>query len=198
MYSQRQLIPILNALPVFEEAARLESFTRAGEHLGMSQPSVSRFISNLENHLEVQLFERSHNRLRLTVNGLKLYQATASGLDEIRQACSDLRSSADTRILTIECTHGFAHMWLLPRIHALEALLPGWKLRTISSEGGAQPASGEADLVVRLGEGGWEHEESLLLFPDSRLRVTAWFTSPGSESDRLVGAAAHHPGFQQQ
>lgn len=69
MYSLRQLMPILNALPVFEEAARLKSFTRAGERLGMAQPSVSRSIANLENHLDTQLFARRHNRLWLTQSG---------------------------------------------------------------------------------------------------------------------------------
>jgi LysR family transcriptional regulator, glycine cleavage system transcriptional activator len=66
MYSLRQLIPVLNALLVFEEAGNENSFTRAEQNLGMSQPSVARFIANLEQHLGTQLFERHHNRLQLT------------------------------------------------------------------------------------------------------------------------------------
>jgi len=171
MYNSRKLTPILNALLVFEEAAKHNSFTRAGERQGMAQPSVSRFIANLENHLEVTLFERRHNKLSLTENGEMLYRACTSGFDEIRAACAELEAESQSRILTVECTHGFAQMWLLPRIQSLMANLPGWKLRLISSEGGTQLSTNEADLVVRLGDGGWDHDESLLLFKETAFPV---------------------------
>ncbi len=164
MYSLRKLLPVLNALLVFGEAARQNNFTRAGQGLGMTQPSVSRFIANLENHLGTQLFERRHKRLRLTESGERLYQAVASGLEEIRQACSEVDAASQVPLLTVECTHGFAHMWLLPRIHSLLKMLPGWKLRIISSADETQLPNSSADLIVRLGSGRWVNEESLMLF----------------------------------
>ena len=167
MYGSRKLSPILNALLVFEAAAKHSSFTRAGERLGMAQPSVSRFIAKLESHLEVTLFERHHNKLSLTENGEILYRASVSGFDAIRAACGELETESRSKILTVECTHGFAQMWLLPRIQSLMANLPGWKLRLINSEGDAQLSTNEADLVVRLGNGEWHHDDSLLLFKES-------------------------------
>ncbi len=166
MYHSRQLIPVLNALLVFEEAAKHNSFTRAGERLGMAQPSVSRFITNLESHLEVTLFERRHNKLKLTENGELLYRASVSGFDAIRTACAEMQVESQSKILTVECTHGFAQMWLLPRIRSLMTSFPEWKLRLISSEGGTQLSTDEADLVVRVGEGKWDDDESLLLFKE--------------------------------
>ena len=77
MYTLRRLMPILNALLVFDEAGRQNSFTHAGRNLGMAQPSVSRFVANLENHLGSALFERQHNRLRLTACGERLHRAVA-------------------------------------------------------------------------------------------------------------------------
>ncbi len=171
MYSSRKLSPIINALLVFEEAAKHNSFTRAGANLGMAQPSVSRFIANLESHLEVTLFERRHNRLVLTDNGERLYRASVSGFDEIRKACAEMEAESRLKILTVECTHGFAQMWLLPRIQSLMKNLPGWKLRLINSEGGSQLSTNEADLVVRLGDGEWGHDESLLLFRECAFPV---------------------------
>lgn len=164
MYSSRKLLPVLNALLVFGEAARQNNFTRAGHGLGMTQPSVSRFIANLENHLGTQLFERRHKRLRLTESGERLYRAVASGLDEIRQACAEVDAASQTPLLTVECTHGFAHMWLFPRIQSLLDMLPGWKLRTISSADETQLADSETDLVIRLGNGRWDNLESMMLF----------------------------------
>ena len=164
MQNSRKLLPVINALLVFEEAARQNNFTKAGQNLGMTQPSVSRFVSNLENHLGTILFERHHKRLRLTDNGDKLYQAVTSGMNEIRQAYVEIEAASQTPLITIECTHGFAHMWLLPHIQALLDMLPGYKLRTISSTDETLLPNGEADLVIRIGNGCWEGEKSLMLF----------------------------------
>lgn len=173
MYSSRQILPILNALLVFEEAGRQNSFTHAGRKLGMAQPSVSRFVANLENHLGATLFERQHNRLRLTASGERLYQAVTSGLDEIRAACAEVESSSEPPVLSVECTHGFAYMWLLPKVQSLMKLLPGWRLRTINTDGEMMPSSEEADLVVRIGDGHWADKESLLLFEEEVFPVCA-------------------------
>jgi LysR family glycine cleavage system transcriptional activator len=166
-------MPILNALLVFEEAGRQNSFTHAGRKLGMAQPSVSRFVANLENHLGSALFERQHNRLRLTANGERLYRAVTSGLDEIRAACAEVESSSEPPVLSVECTHGFAYMWLLPKVQSLMKLLPGWRLRTINTDGKMMPSSEEADLVVRIGDGHWEDKKSLLLFEEEVFPVCA-------------------------
>lgn len=171
MYPLRRLLPVLNALLVFGEAARQNNFTRAGQSLGMTQPSVSRFVANLENHLGTRLFERRHKPLRLTESGERLHRSVTSGLDEIRQACADVDAESLAPLLTVECTHGFAHMWLLPRIQSLLDMLPGWKLRTISSADETQLPDSEADLMVRLGNGHWEGEESLMLFSEQVLPV---------------------------
>ena len=173
MYTLRQLMPILNALLVFEEAGRQNSFTLAGKNLGMAQPSVSRFVANLESHLGLTLFERQHNRLRLTASGERLHQAVANGLNEIRAACAEIDSSSEPSVLSIECTHGFAYMWLLPRVQSLMKLLPGWRLRTINTDGQSPSPSSEADLVVRIGDGSWTREESLLLFEEEVFPVCA-------------------------
>ena len=49
--------------------AELNSFTRAGEKLGYSQPTVSLQIKQLENELGVQLFERIGHTVSLTEKG---------------------------------------------------------------------------------------------------------------------------------
>ena len=46
-------------LMVFVRAAESGSFSRAGRELGLSQPSVSRIISELEARLGVRLLQRS-------------------------------------------------------------------------------------------------------------------------------------------
>ena len=63
----------LNALRVFDSAARHLSFTKAGEELGMTQTAVSYQIKLLEDFVGSALFERKPRQLRLTENGKRLY-----------------------------------------------------------------------------------------------------------------------------
>ncbi len=59
----------LNALNIFIEVAEHKSFTRAGEKLGYSQPTVSFQIKQLEKELGVQLFDRIGHTVNLTDAG---------------------------------------------------------------------------------------------------------------------------------
>lgn len=59
----------LRSLNTFIQVAELNSFTRAGEKLGYSQPTVSLQIKQLENELGVQLFERIGHTVSLTDSG---------------------------------------------------------------------------------------------------------------------------------
>ena len=59
----------LRGLQVFIEAAELGSFTRAGERLGYSQPTVSFQIRQLEQELGVPLFDRIGHTVSLTDAG---------------------------------------------------------------------------------------------------------------------------------
>ncbi len=115
----RRIHHLLNALPVFEAAARRDSFTRAGEEIGLSQPTVSRHIANLEADLGVELFSRNHNKLILTEEGRTLANAVDLGLSHIDNAVRQCTVSAQRNGLTLACTHSFAHGWLLPRFSSL-------------------------------------------------------------------------------
>lgn len=59
----------LRSLTIFTEAAELGSFTRTGEKLGYSQPTVSFQIKQLEKELGVQLFDRIGHTVSLTDAG---------------------------------------------------------------------------------------------------------------------------------
>lgn len=62
--------------------AKHKSIGKAAESLFISQPSLSRYIKDLENRLGVQLFQRINNRLILTHAGEK-YVETAKKITEM-------------------------------------------------------------------------------------------------------------------
>ena len=59
----------LQCLDIFVHVAELNSFTKAGEKLGFSQPTVSFQIKQLESQLGVQLFDRIGHTIKLTDEG---------------------------------------------------------------------------------------------------------------------------------
>lgn len=59
----------LRSLNTFIQVAELNSFSKAGEKLGYSQPTVSFHIKQLENELGLQLFERIGHTITLTDDG---------------------------------------------------------------------------------------------------------------------------------
>ncbi|MGA2655180.1 MAG: LysR substrate-binding domain-containing protein [Gammaproteobacteria bacterium] len=60
-------------LLAFHAVARLLSFTRAADSLQMTQPAVTFQIKQLEEQLNVRLFDRSHNRISLTEAGRRAF-----------------------------------------------------------------------------------------------------------------------------
>jgi len=59
----------LRSLEIFIQVAELNSFTKAGEKLGYSQPTISFQIKQLEQELGVPLFERIGHTISLTEAG---------------------------------------------------------------------------------------------------------------------------------
>ena len=57
----------------FVTVAKCLSFTKAAEQLFVSQPALSRHIRNMEEELNIQLFVRTNNGIRLTPAGSSLY-----------------------------------------------------------------------------------------------------------------------------
>lgn len=64
-----EVVMDLRSLNTFIQVAELNSFSKAGEKLGYSQPTVSFHIKQLENELGLQLFERIGHTITLTDDG---------------------------------------------------------------------------------------------------------------------------------
>ena len=109
---------MLPQLAVFEAAARLGSFTRAGESLHMAQPTVSTQIKKLSETLGLPLFEQVGKRIHLTAGGRALYagcQELFTTLSRIENTLSDLRGLESGRLKLAVSTTG---KYFAPRLLA--------------------------------------------------------------------------------
>ena len=116
-------LPRMRALRAFDAVARHESFVRAAEELGIHQPSVSRYVAELEREVGVRLFERNRRAVILTPAGEVLHRAVAVGLERIASgALSALNLWEDERIV-IACGGATSELFLRPRLDALHRKL---------------------------------------------------------------------------
>lgn len=83
-----------NYLRYFSVLAQVEHYTLAAARLGISQPSLSSAIHNLENDLGgVKLFEKSGRNIRLTEEGRFFQQKVDAALQELHLASVILQES---------------------------------------------------------------------------------------------------------
>ena len=87
----------LKALEAYLEVATLGSVTAAAKRLGLSQPSVSRLVQELERELGQPLFERVDQRLVLTRQGMLLrddVERALAGVADVMQRARELSDEA--------------------------------------------------------------------------------------------------------
>lgn len=91
-----------NYLLYFSVLAETEHYTQAAARLGISQPSLSSAIHNLENDLGgVKLFEKVGRNIRLTDQGRFYQHKVEIALKELHSASRILRDSKDDAPLVI-------------------------------------------------------------------------------------------------
>jgi DNA-binding transcriptional LysR family regulator len=151
MRNRNARLPSLDLLQGFEAAARLLSFTRAGDELHLTQSAVSRQMQELEAQLGVKLFERRHRALALTDAGQQFYASASQVLATMRAATDRLRAQAGRGTLSVTTTHSFAALWLIPRLAGFTRGHPGVDVR-IAADTRVQDLERDGlDVAIRHG-----------------------------------------------
>lgn len=109
-------LPPLNALKVFEVAARRLNFTRAAEELHVTNAAVSHQIKLLEDFLGLDLFQRSNNVLKLTEAGERYLPRIREGFKIFHQATDALLNDNNV-LLRVGVPPSFGSKWLVPRLY---------------------------------------------------------------------------------
>lgn len=117
-------------LKVFIAVAEHGSFSEAAERIYLSQPAVSKRISNLENLLGTRLFDRISRQIFLTEAGQTLLPKARSILQEIeitQQALHSLKGEISGK-LSIAISHHLGLHRLPPILKAYAEAYPGVEL----------------------------------------------------------------------
>ena len=88
----------LRDLHVFFTVVQVGSMAKAATQLGVSQPTVSETIADLEDSYGVRLFDRSPRGVEPTVYGTALHRRCVAAFDELKQSGRDIEVLADPEV----------------------------------------------------------------------------------------------------
>lgn len=116
----------LRDLHIFSTVVQRGSMAQAAAHLGVSQPSVSAVIADLEHTLGVRLFDRRSRGIEPTLYGHALFKRSLAALDELKQGIREIEFLDDPTAgdVRIGCSESLAASILPPVIQTFSARYP--------------------------------------------------------------------------
>lgn len=172
----------LRSLKIFLEVAELGSFTKAGERLGYSQPTVSFQIKQLERELGVKLFDRIGHTVNLTDAGrdaLEYAQRICLNVQEMTMAADTRREPAG--IIRLGMADSLCGPLIAEEFASFRQAYPRISLQVITG--------GTADLFHLL-----DHNAvDLVCTLDSHVYNAAYVIAAEEKVDVRFVVAAEHP-----
>lgn len=166
MHNTRSKLPSLSALPAFEAAARLHSFTRAAKELNVTQAAISSQIRTLEDNLGIKLFSREHRKVVLTEAGQQFQHAVSMALGLVNASADKLRKQAGGTKQTLAADMSMAYLWLLPRFSGFSQQFPDIPVNILATENEVDYQKPNVDMALLYGNGDWPGYDATLLFPE--------------------------------
>lgn len=141
----------LNALRVFDAAARHLSFTRAADELAVTPAAVGQQIRALEDVLGVVLFRRTPKGLELTLEAEAGLGALRDGFLRFEEAVQAMQAGQASTALTIAAPRDFTARWLSPRLAAIAERDPELRLTLVAADAPLDFTEANLDLAIRWG-----------------------------------------------
>jgi len=141
----------LNALRVFEIAARTGSYAEAAAELGLTHGAVSRQIGILEGWLGQRLFIRSGRRMVATPIARVFAAEVSRSFDRLTSAAEACGKPGARRILRVSVPTSFATRWLIPRLERFHSEHPHVEVSVTTVSSVHEELRGGFDVAVRRG-----------------------------------------------
>ena len=176
----------LNALRVFDAAARHLSFTRAADELAVTPAAVGQQIRALEDMLGVVLFRRTSKGLELTDEAMAGLESLRTGFLHFEDSVQAMQAGQSSHVYTIAAPRDFFAAWLAPRLVAYRKANPEVRYSLVDGEM-TDFTEANLDLAVRWVEGPGDLE-GMQLGPAELVTLGArdggddWIAWPGDPS----------------
>ena len=136
--------------------AHFGSLSAAARHLGTSQPTVGRKISELEEQLKARLFQKSVDGYALTSIGQAVVDR-AMTIESLVHDIERLAAGHDQSLsgnVTVSTTESLATFWLGAKLPLIRKRYPDVAIKLLTSTVRQDLMRGEADIAVRMGDPG--------------------------------------------
>lgn len=144
----------LNAVRAIEIVARRGALAPAAEELGVTPGAVSQHLRRAEERLGVELFERTPQGLRPTLQLRAVMPQLSAGFATLADALAGLRGS-DGNVLVVTTGSVFASRWLIWRVAKFSARHPDIELRLVVTGSILDLMRPDVDCAIRYGRGDW-------------------------------------------
>jgi len=143
----------INGLMAFVRAAQCQSFTAAGERMGVSASAVGKSVARLEARLKVRLFNRSTRHISLTDEGQLFFQRCQQIVTQIEEAEHELsRLSSLPRGKLRVSLPAIGYRMLLPHLSEFMQRYPEIELELDFSDRMVDLIAEGMDVAIRSGE----------------------------------------------
>ena len=175
--------------------AKLGSFSRASEALGLGQPAVTKHVQRLEAEIGQELLKRGTRPFQLTAVGSNLFRM-AEPLVEGLESLSDRGPLTASPPVTIAVPHGFIGYVLPEAVLDLRRAYPSARVRIRSvtkEEAFELVQSGNVDFAIAPDAPGARRFDFTPLFPSERILITPKDHPFASHPPRSLRDVAQYP-----
>lgn len=145
---------MLDAMNLFLKVVQFGSMSTAGKHVGLSPASVSRAITALEQHLGIQLFNRTSRKIVLTDAGEVYYAKLQPLLEELEQIGESAKTTQDEPegLLRVHSHSSVGINLVAPVLNEFFAKYPNITIDLQLSEKPVDLLKEDFDIDIRLGQ----------------------------------------------
>lgn len=144
----------LSSLRAFVKVVELGSFSEAGRQLRLSRSAVSKYISDLEASLGVQLLNRTTRHASANEAGQAYFERALSILADLDAADQAVAQAQATPrgLLRVNAPMSFGTLQLGPAVADFMAQCPELQIQLVLSDDQVDPMQGGFDVTLRIAD----------------------------------------------
>lgn len=130
----------LNLYKVFYKVAQYKSYSDASDKISLSKSAISTYVKKLEEQLNIKLFYRENNGIRLTKEGEQLFKYVEKSMEMIETGEKMLlqKNNIETGEISVAALSHIAEFYLMPRIEKIKKEHKGLNIKLITAPTGEE------------------------------------------------------------